>query len=65
MRVFFAIKKVEAIFFCANIGDGTTQFALAGSLGAYGLIFKDQKALRYRQSDVQASGWLPVQSFKF
>jgi len=40
--------------FCANIGDGTTQFALAGSLGAYGLIFKDQKALRTGSQIVQA-----------
>jgi hypothetical protein len=32
--------------FCANIGDGTTQFAVAGALGAYGIVFKDQKALR-------------------
>ena len=32
--------------FCANIGDGTTQFAVAGALGAYGLVFSDQKALR-------------------
>jgi hypothetical protein len=31
--------------FCANMGEGTTQFALAGTLGAYGLVFKDQKAL--------------------
>jgi hypothetical protein len=40
--------------FCANIGDGTTQFALAGSFGAYGLIFKDQKALRTGSQIVQA-----------
>jgi hypothetical protein len=40
--------------FCANIGDGTTQFALAGSFGAYGLIFKDQKALRTCSQIVQA-----------
>ena len=40
--------------FCANIGDGTTQFALAGSFGAYGLVFKDQKALRTGSQIVQA-----------
>ena len=40
--------------FCANIGDGTTQFALAGAMGAYGLIFKDQKALRTGSQIVQA-----------
>jgi membrane-associated phospholipid phosphatase len=40
--------------FCAGIGDGTTQFALAGSFGAYGLIFKDQKALRTGSQIVQA-----------
>ena len=40
--------------FCANIGDGTTQFALAGTFGAYGLIFKDQKALRTGSQIVQA-----------
>ena len=40
--------------FCANIGDGTTQFALAGTLGAYGLVFKDQKALRVGSQIVQA-----------
>jgi hypothetical protein len=40
--------------FCANIGDGTTQFALAGSFGAYGVIFKDQKALRTGSQIVQA-----------
>jgi hypothetical protein len=40
--------------FCANIGDGTTQFALAGSFGAYGLFFNDQKALRTGSQIVQA-----------
>ena len=40
--------------FCANMGEGTTQFALAGTLGAYGLIFKDQKALRTGSEIVQA-----------
>ena len=40
--------------FCANIGDGTTQFALAGTFGAYGLVFKDQKALRTGSQIVQA-----------
>jgi membrane-associated phospholipid phosphatase len=40
--------------FCANIGDGTTQFAVAGSLGAYGIVFKDQKALRTGSQIVQA-----------
>jgi membrane-associated phospholipid phosphatase len=40
--------------FCANIGDGTTQFALAGAMGAYGLMFKDQKALRTGSQIVQA-----------
>jgi hypothetical protein len=40
--------------FCANIGDGTTQFALAGSFGAYGLLFKDQRALRTGSQIVQA-----------
>jgi membrane-associated phospholipid phosphatase len=40
--------------FCANIGDGTTQFALAGAFGAYGLAFKDQKALRTGSQIVQA-----------
>jgi membrane-associated phospholipid phosphatase len=40
--------------FCAIIGDGTTQFALAGSYGVYGLIFKDQKAIRTGSQIVQA-----------
>jgi len=40
--------------FCANIGDGTTQFALAGAMGAYGIVFKDQKALRTGSQIVQA-----------
>ena len=40
--------------FCANIGDGTTQFAVAGSLGAYGIVFKDQRALRTGSQIVQA-----------
>ena len=40
--------------FCANIGDGTTQFAVAGTLGAYGLIFNDQRALRTGSQIVQA-----------
>lgn len=40
--------------FCANIGDGTTQFALAGAMGTYGLMFKDQKALRTGSQIVQA-----------
>lgn len=40
--------------FCANIGDGTTQFAVAGGMGAYGLIFKDQRALRTGSQIVQA-----------
>jgi hypothetical protein len=40
--------------FCANIGDGTTQFALGGAFGAYGLVFKDQKALRTGSQIVQA-----------
>jgi hypothetical protein len=40
--------------FCANIGDGTTQFAVAGALGAYGLAFKDEKALRTGSQIVQA-----------
>jgi membrane-associated phospholipid phosphatase len=40
--------------FCANMGEGTTQFALAGTLGAYGLVFKDQKALRTGSQIVQA-----------
>jgi len=40
--------------FCANIGDGTTQFVLAGAMGAYGLLFKDQKALRTGSQIVQA-----------
>lgn len=40
--------------FCANMGEGTTQFALAGSLGAYGLVFNDQKALRTGSEIVQA-----------
>jgi membrane-associated phospholipid phosphatase len=40
--------------FCANIGDGTTQFALAGSFAAYGIVFKDQKALRTGSQIVQA-----------
>ncbi len=39
--------------FCANMGEGTTQFALAGTLGAYGLVFKDQKALRTGSEIVQ------------
>ncbi len=40
--------------FCANIGDGTTQFALAGAMGAYGLMFKDQKSLQTGSQIVQA-----------
>ena len=40
--------------FCANMGEGTTQFALAGSLGAYGLVFKDQKALSTGSQIVEA-----------
>jgi hypothetical protein len=40
--------------FCAGIGDGTTQFALGGGFGAYGLIFKDQRALRTGSQIVQA-----------
>ena len=40
--------------FCANIGDGTTQFAVAGVLGGYGLIFNDQRALRTGSQIVQA-----------
>lgn len=40
--------------FCANMGEGTTQFALAGSLGVYGIVFKDQKALRTGSEIVQA-----------
>ena len=39
--------------FCANMGEGTTQFAVAGALGAYGLVFKDQKALRTGSQIVQ------------
>jgi PAP2 superfamily len=31
---------------CAEIGDGRTQFALAGGFAAYGLLGNDQKALR-------------------
>jgi hypothetical protein len=31
---------------CAEIGDGRTQFALAGGFAAYGLVCKDQRALR-------------------
>ncbi len=31
---------------CAEIGDGRTQFALAGGFAAYGLLENDQKALR-------------------
>jgi hypothetical protein len=45
-------KKISD--FCANIGDGTTQFALAGTFGAYGIVFKDQKALRTGSQIVQA-----------
>ena len=40
--------------FCANIGDGTTQFAVAGVLGGYGLFFNDQRALRTGSQIVQA-----------
>ena len=32
--------------FFAEFGDGRSQFALAGSFGAYGLLFGDDKALR-------------------
>ena len=32
--------------FAAEFGDGSSQFALAGALAAYGLAFKDQRALR-------------------
>jgi len=32
--------------FAAEIGDGTTQFGVAGALAAYGLVFGDQRALR-------------------
>ncbi len=32
--------------FAAGIGDGTTQFGVAGALAAYGLVFKDERALR-------------------
>jgi hypothetical protein len=39
--------------FCAYMGEGTTQFAVAGALGAYGLVFKDQKALRTGSQIVQ------------
>jgi hypothetical protein len=38
----------------AEIGDGRTQFALAGAFGAYGLVFKDQRALRTGSQIVQA-----------
>lgn len=38
---------------CAEIGDGRTQFALAGAFGAYGLVFKDQRALRTGSQIVQ------------
>jgi hypothetical protein len=31
---------------CAEIGDGRTQFALAGGFAAYGLLGNDQRALR-------------------
>ena len=30
----------------AEMGDGSTQFAIAGTLAAYGLVFNDQKAVR-------------------
>ena len=40
--------------FCAGIGDGTTQFAVAGVLGTYGLVFKDQKSLRTGSEIVEA-----------
>jgi len=40
--------------FCALIGDGTTQFAVAGGMGAYGLVFHDQRALRTGSQIVQA-----------
>ncbi len=32
--------------FAAEFGDGSSQFALAGAMAAYGLVFKDQRALR-------------------
>jgi PAP2 superfamily len=32
--------------FAAEFGDGSSQFALAGALAAYGLAFNDQRALR-------------------
>ena len=32
--------------FCAEIGDGRTQFGVGGAFAAYGLIFNDQRALR-------------------
>lgn len=38
----------------AEIGDGRTQFALAGGFAAYGLLFDDQKALRTGSQIVEA-----------
>jgi hypothetical protein len=40
--------------FCAEMGDGRTQFALAGAFGAYGMVFKDQTSLRTGSQIVEA-----------
>ena len=40
--------------FFVSMGDGTSQFALAGAFAAYGLISDDQKALRTGSQIVQA-----------
>ena len=40
--------------FCADIGDGRTQFTLAGAFAAYGLLFDDNRAWRTGSQIVEA-----------
>ncbi|MGB2868173.1 MAG: phosphatase PAP2 family protein [Bacteroidota bacterium] len=40
--------------FCAEIGDGRTQFTLAGAFAAYGLLFEDNRAWRTGSQIVEA-----------
>lgn len=40
--------------FCADIGDGRTQFTLAGTFAAYGLLFDDNRAWRTGSQIVEA-----------
>jgi hypothetical protein len=39
---------------CAGIGDGRTQFAVAGAFAAYGLVLSDDRALRTGSQVVEA-----------